>query len=329
MLGGGARCRPVKEQKYGRVVAREERDGETLVLRLDYAAGTAAGADAGVPKQNQDAYIFREGMGDAHDTMLFAVFDGHGRNGAKASNFVKQWLPQHLAITPGISGGDLVKGVHGAFTRTSADLLKQSDDYTLSGTTSCALALREGKMMVANVGDSRAISGVFVKGQGISGGAKELTRDHKPGIPGEKARIEACGGEVKPLMVQGTAYGPDRVWMKGQETPGLCMSRSIGDKVGQLVGVVPDPDVTVSPLELEVGEELHMVLGTDGVYDFQSNEDILDFLGLSDLDVREACHNIILKARQEWVEQEDGSIDDCSAIVIRMYWEKEAVEPAP
>ena len=85
----------------------------------------------------------------------------------------------------------------------------------------CALALRQGKMMVANVGDSRAISGVFVKGQGISGGARELTRDHKPGIPGEKARIEACGGEVKPLMVQGTAYGPDRVWMKGQETPGL------------------------------------------------------------------------------------------------------------
>ena len=314
----------MKEQKYGKVVAREEReDGHTYSLRLDYAAGTAAGADAGMPKQNQDTYIFREGMGDARDTMLFAVFDGHGRNGAKASSFVRQWLPQHLAITPGMSGGDLVKGVHGAFTRTSSDLLKQPDDFTLSGTTCCAMALREGKLMVANVGDSWAISGVYIKGQGVPDGVQELTRDHKPTIPGEHARIEACGGEVKPLMVQDTAYGPDRVWMKGQETPGLCMSRSIGDKVGQLVGVVPDPDVTVRPLQVEAGEELHMVLGTDGIYDFQSNEAIVDFLHSGNLDVREACHNIILQARQQWVENEDGSIDDCSAIVVRLYWEQE------
>ena len=111
--------------------------------------------------------------------------------------------------------------------------------------------------------------------------------------------------------------------MKGQETPGLCMSRSIGDKVGQLVGVVPDPDVTVRPLQVEAGEELHMVLGTDGIYDFQSNEAIVDFLHSGNLDVREACHNIILQARQQWVENEDGSIDDCSAIVVRLYWEQE------
>ena len=102
------------------------------------------------------------------------------------------------------------------------------------------------------------------------------------------------------------------------------MSRSIGDKVGQLVGVVPDPDVTVRPLQVEAGEELHIVLGTDGIYDLLTNEAIVAFLHSADLDVREACHNIILQARQEWVQNEDGSIDDCSAIVVRLYWEKEA-----
>ena len=178
-------------------------------------------------------------MGDARDTMLFAVFDGHGRNGAKASSFVRQWLPQHLAITPGMSGGDLVKGVHGAFTRTSSDLLKQPDDFTLSGTTCCAMALREGKLMVANVGDSRAISGVYIKGQGVPDGVQELTRDHKPTIPGEQARIEACGGEVKPLMVQDTAMARDRAGRKGRGTPGLCLTPSKGAQVGHPLGAAP------------------------------------------------------------------------------------------
>lgn len=37
--------------------------------------------------------------------------------------------------------------------------------------------------------------------------------------------------------------GPLRVWVKEDEVPGLAMSRSIGDKVAQSVGVIPDPEI--------------------------------------------------------------------------------------
>ena len=35
--------------------------------------------------------------------------------------------------------------------------------------------------------------------------------------------------------------GPNRVWLKDAELPGLAMSRSLGDYVAQSVGVIPEP----------------------------------------------------------------------------------------
>lgn len=37
--------------------------------------------------------------------------------------------------------------------------------------------------------------------------------------------------------------GPLRVWVQDEDVPGLAMSRSIGDKVAQSVGVTPDPEI--------------------------------------------------------------------------------------
>ncbi len=38
--------------------------------------------------------------------------------------------------------------------------------------------------------------------------------------------------------------GPDRVWMKNIDVPGLAMSRSFGDQVAASVGVIPIPGNT-------------------------------------------------------------------------------------
>ena len=35
--------------------------------------------------------------------------------------------------------------------------------------------------------------------------------------------------------------GPARVWLKDEDSPGLAMSRSIGDVVANTVGVIPEP----------------------------------------------------------------------------------------
>lgn len=69
----------------------------------------------------------------------------------------------------------------------------------------------------------------------IEGGeisAMELSIDHKPSRPGEKERIEKCGGEVMPK--EGTS-GPLRVWKKDEESPGLAVTRTLGDLMGRLL----------------------------------------------------------------------------------------------
>jgi hypothetical protein len=58
-------------------------------------------------------------------------------------------------------------------------------------------------------------------------------------------RIEECGGRVEPITDDlGNHLGPQRVWKKYVDTPGLAMSRSIGDTVSTTLGVVPTPIVT-------------------------------------------------------------------------------------
>jgi serine/threonine protein phosphatase PrpC len=78
-----------------------------------------------------------------------------------------------------------------------------------------------------NAGDSRAIMCNVEAGE-IS--AMEISTDHKPFLPGEKERIEKMGGEIMPK--EGTS-GPLRVWKKDEESPGLAVTRTLGDLLGR------------------------------------------------------------------------------------------------
>lgn len=65
--------------------------------------------------------------------------------------------------------------------------------------------------------------------------ANELTTDHKPFLVCEKERIEKAGGEIMPK--EGTT-GPLRVWRKDEESPGLAVTRTLGDLVGNLTNIL-------------------------------------------------------------------------------------------
>lgn len=83
-----------------------------------------------------------------------------------------------------------------------------------------------------NLGDSRTVM-CNVEGGEIS--AMELTIDHKPYKQGEKERIEKAGGEVMPK--EGTT-GPLRVWKKDEESPGLAVTRTLGDLLGMISNII-------------------------------------------------------------------------------------------
>jgi serine/threonine protein phosphatase PrpC len=104
--------------------------------------------------------------------------------------------------------------------------------------------------------------------------ATPLNRDHKPELADEAERILKRGGRIdsfRDYYNNGEPIGPQRVWLKNEEVPGLAMSRSMGDKVAHSVGVSADPEV----MEFTLGHnDKFVVIASDGVWEFLSNEDV-------------------------------------------------------
>ena len=70
-----------------------------------------------------------------------------------------------------------------------------------SGTTAVVGVLESAKLTLASVGDSRAVLARKTDDNQLA--AVDLTKDHNPDIPEEKARIEAAGGFVRTPRVSG------------------------------------------------------------------------------------------------------------------------------
>lgn len=73
--------------------------------------------------------------------------------------------------------------------------------------------------------------------------AKDVSEDHKPDTPAEKARIQSAGGRVFAVRYDDGIDGPARVWLAHADIPGLAMSRSLGDKVAHTAGVSSEPEI--------------------------------------------------------------------------------------
>lgn len=100
--------------------------------------------------------------------------------------------------------------------------------------------------------------------------ARPLTRDHKPDDPAEAKVIHAAGGRVDSYRdSHGNKIGPERVWLKNEEIPGLAMSRSFGDLVACRVGVHAVPEIT--ELRMTSADKI-IILASDGVWEFLENQ---------------------------------------------------------
>ena len=140
------------------------------------------------------------------------------------------------------------------------------------------------------MGDSRAVLGRkgFVRWEAV-----QLTVDHKPDIPSEAARIRSCGGRVS----QSGSSGPMRVWMAEKNAPGLAMSRSLGDSMIHSFGVSSDPDI----FERNLSEnDEFIVIGSDGLFEFLSNQDVVTIVGDHVGDAKAACEELIATSRSRW-----------------------------
>ena len=246
-----------------------------------FACRSLAGSmDGIIAKTNQDGYIAIPSFGGKNDQHFFAVIDGHGNYGEEVTHYIKTKLPYYLEdafkeknISGNLVKDEIMQAFASVFKRINTELYAGDIDVSLSGCTINCVFLTKDKLYCINVGDSRSIITIHKNYEWF---VMPLSEDHKPELPREKSRIEKTGGRVACMEDNhGQPVGPLRVWLRDSMIPGLAMSRSIGDQIGKDAGVISDPDISCIDL---TKEHKFIVLATDGVWEFITNEDVRFFI---------------------------------------------------
>ncbi|POM59999.1 Protein phosphatase 2C, partial [Phytophthora palmivora] len=213
---------------------------------------------------------------------------------------------------------DVVSEIFQQAARTVVDELDASAiDVSVSGTTAVAMLVRKNDVFIANLGDSRAVVARYSDEEQRYVLHCE-TKDHKPDVPEECARIEHNNGRV-------FEWGSYRVWLQDVDMPGLAMSRSFGDSVAKTVGVTAEPDVTIVE-KLNFSDKRNgerppafAVLASDGIWEFMTTDECIDFVATcivdSGMPPQEACTALVEEACDRWDAEEDV-IDDITAVVV-------------
>ena len=277
------------------------------IMKIDSC--TIAGySSPGVQKVNQDNFfIIKEFLGDAEQFFL-GVCDGHGTNGHLVSEYISNNLPNYLK---NISDESIIN----SFNFTNNSLINNTKiDCSLSGSTCTALIINLEKIICANLGDSRAVLGKYENGIYT---AVNLSQDHKPNNPCEMKRILYEGGRINPFYDEELKkyLGPERVWLKNSDIPGLAMTRSIGDNVAHSVGVISEPEIIKYEFN---GNEKFIILASDGIWEYIDSDECVNIVKNfyeNNMDAIGALNSLVKEAFIRWKNMDD-SIDDITAIII-------------
>lgn len=213
-------------------------------------------SEIGPKSYMEDEYVcvdnLREHLGAAENFpspgAFYGVFDGH--NGTDAASFTRRNILKFIVEDSQFSTR-MKKAVRTAFVKTDHSFADASSLDGTSGTTALTSLILGRTMLIANVGDSRAVLGK-------RGRAVELSKDHKPNCSSERLRIEKLGGFV---------YDG---YLNGQ----LSVARALGD--WHLKG----PKGSNCPLSSEpefeeivlTEEDEFLIMGCDGLWDVMSSQ---------------------------------------------------------
>ena len=299
-----------------------------MFIKSSKALSIGGKKEGGIRKINQDSHILEKNINEVLNFNLFGVLDGHGMNGHLVSKFVSKYIinrikyhpllknlknPQEIYNKLKLNGYEIIANI---FTEADVQLSKQSFNCEDSGTTCIIVIQLEEHIICANAGDSRAIM-VFDETNSknlINTKIYNLSYDCKPEIPHEKKRIYEHGGTVEQIVDEfGDGVGPFRVWAKGEDFPGLAMSRSIGDLEAKNIGVIPNPQI----VEYEINSKSkYMIICSDGIWEFIDNKEAMEIGKKYYLinDPNGLCNELTKKATEIWIK-EDTVIDDITVVV--------------
>mmetsp|Transcript_5500 Transcript_5500/g.16401 ORF Transcript_5500/g.16401 Transcript_5500/m.16401 type:complete len:492 (+) Transcript_5500:97-1572(+) len=290
-----------------------------------------------IRKENQDAYVAMVPFFGAEDQMLFGVCDGHGAEGRRVSHLVRSTITKVLRdfstdyrseVLTELSTGQSseqradihrsrLAALHKAYFAAEEELRKpyRNIGHMYSGTTVVLTWLIGTDLYCSWTGDSRAVI-AHANSQSAAWEKKfravDLSSDHKPSRTDEKRRVRSMGGRIARWRKN---VGPLRVWVPTQWIPGLAMTRSVGDTLLSDFGVIPVPEVTY----IKVGStESFAVLASDGVWEFMSSQEVVDFVGkrrVEGVDPNLAAEALVREATKRW-RRNEIIIDDTTAVVI-------------
>ena len=271
---------------------------------------------------------------------IFGVFDGHGAKGTECSTFA---VEQFCAVFNEAFGEQTTKGpvtieqIQRCITCSLIEVNKQMHkqkynrtrkpplDDTLSGTTAVVVFVLDDTVLVANVGDSRAI--VASSNNGVLE-AHNLSVDQTPFRKDERKRCQEAGAVVmtsdqlegyKPYDASNEDFGneeddgedPPRLWLPNSGSPGVAFTRSLGDELAESIGCIAEPELLNRSI---LATDRFIVIASDGVFEFLTSQLVVDVVSQF-TDAQQAAKALVAEAYKLWLHYEVRT-DDITAIVI-------------
>ncbi|KAG6486176.1 hypothetical protein ZIOFF_054746 [Zingiber officinale] len=352
--------RRVSEADPGREAAddlRREAKKKSMILRSSgslpspcsrSSAFASVFSQRGEKGMNQDCCLVWQ------DMAFCGVFDGHGPWGYHVASAVRRALPSSLLCNWQEALAKVADEKLCHFDLWNRSYLLACDavdkelqlDRTLSfhsGTTALTIVKQGNLIVIANVGDSRAVLATVNENGGLS--PVQLSVDLKPNLPRKlnpppRESINSTNAITSLLLTltsstpstseeleritqrRGRVHccadepGVHRVWLPTEEAPGLAMSRAFGDYCVKDFGVISEPQVTQRIIS---NKDRFVVLATDGVWDVISNEEAIRIVSASK-DPRRSAQRLVGCAVRAWRRKRRGyAVDDCSAICLFLH----------
>ncbi|KAG6544609.1 hypothetical protein Mapa_014031 [Marchantia paleacea] len=185
-----------------------------------------------------------------HELGLFAIYDGHLGDSVPA--YLQRYLFDNILNESGFWQNP-AEAMKKAYLNTDSTILDKAPTLGVGGSTAVTAILVDGRrLLVANVGDSRAV--LCRQGTAI-----QLSVDHEPSA--ERGSIEGKGGFVSNMP-------GDVPRVDGQ----LAVARAFGDK-SLKVHLSAQPDIA----EIKIDQYTEfLILASDGLWKVMKNQEATD-----------------------------------------------------
>jgi serine/threonine protein phosphatase PrpC len=275
-------------------------------------------SQAGMTRQkrhdiNQDRILVMPSINNLTFQSLVAVFDGHGSEGHQISEFLKSTfsfiIESKFKSNSELSSSEIELKLTESVKELVQHLKAAPIDVSYSGSTLLCLFFYKSLCFSVNVGDSKS----FLYSHTRIWKVQQLNSTHKPSENAEKNRVLKNGGCIgQALNELGMPEGPLRVLGNSLQSPGITLTRAVGDSAFKEFGIIDIPEICRF---LVKENDVVFVVASDGLWDFLSENFVADVLK------RNWSHGGVEAAVMELIAALDEvglreNIDDVSIVVL-------------